>query len=411
MKQLNWYQIFGKSKIPDGRTVTPTDDIQIWLHCADIWDKTYTTLGEVLNDTDTLSALMASDNAVDYLVRSTSWAVPISIPTMTSNTTPSGMCSATSTYSGRQPYYAFDKSTSNSWMSADNAGANCRLVYGFSEAVKICKASFYTTGATVYESAYKVQGSHDGVNWTDLYSGTFHVNADPYGINESVEFDNNTAYEYYGLFFVAANSVTGRSYMTEFNLYSASITDNATAMSLIGQNNYAANTLLADATWCEAICNSEYFESVLNVKVPVMTSNTTPSGVCFGSGSYSSSYDFWNAFDRNSSSRWASVAYQVTNQHIGYEFSEPIAVARCSFSPLYSSGKQTVKNYRIEVSNDGNTWDVIASDTLANSNVGTVLKVLNYSTAKKYVRLFIEDSYSTDGISIYELQFYGRKDI
>ena len=41
--------------IPNGKTVTPTDDIQTWLHCAGIFDNNYTTLAQVLNDTVLLS--------------------------------------------------------------------------------------------------------------------------------------------------------------------------------------------------------------------------------------------------------------------------------------------------------------------------------------------------------------------
>ena len=57
--------------IPDGSTVLPTDDVQIWLHCANIWDKNYTTMSQVLMDSDTQHTLMTTDNAVDYMIRST----------------------------------------------------------------------------------------------------------------------------------------------------------------------------------------------------------------------------------------------------------------------------------------------------------------------------------------------------
>ena len=62
---------------PDGATVTPTDDVQTWLHCANIWDKTYTTISEVVADTTTLNTLIANENANDYLVRSTTFATDI----------------------------------------------------------------------------------------------------------------------------------------------------------------------------------------------------------------------------------------------------------------------------------------------------------------------------------------------
>ena len=63
--------------IPDGATVTPTDDVQTWLHCVNIWDKSYTTISEVVADTTTLNTLIANENANDYLVRSTTFATDI----------------------------------------------------------------------------------------------------------------------------------------------------------------------------------------------------------------------------------------------------------------------------------------------------------------------------------------------
>ena len=140
--------------IPDGSTATPTDVVQTWLACAGINDKAYTTVAQVLGDSTTLLALISDNNAVDYMVRSTSWA----------------------------------------------------------------------------------------------------------------------------------NSVCA----------------NATAMTDIGANNYCANTLLSNATWASAIANSTYFESVLNVKVPTMTSDTTPSGIA-SSNDEASANKAYMAFDENTS--------------------------------------------------------------------------------------------------------------
>ena len=63
--------------IPNGSTVTPTDDIQTWLKCAGITDKAYTTLSQVLGDTDTYVTLLGDSNACDYMARSTTWSTDI----------------------------------------------------------------------------------------------------------------------------------------------------------------------------------------------------------------------------------------------------------------------------------------------------------------------------------------------
>ena len=261
MKQVNWYQIFGQTHtIPDGRTVTPTDDIQIWLNCADIWDKTYTTLAEVLADTTTLSALINSENAVDYMVRSTTWA---------------------------------------SGVSADSS-----------------------------------------------------------------------------------------------------------AMTYIGQNNYCANTLLADATWCEAICNSEYFESVLNVKVPAMTGYTTPEGVA-SAKSESGSYLAWKAFDRNDSTYWQCVDNSWP-QWIQYKFVSSVKVYLASAW----WGIRYPTQLKIQGSNDSSTWTDL-TDTLSGGGTNRTDKYIVTSPSDYlYYRLnVIQGSASQYNVYSNAIQFYGREDV
>ena len=63
--------------VPEGSTVLPTDDIPTWLACGSLSSTGYTTLSQVLADSTTLLALMSDNNAVDYLVRSTTWATDV----------------------------------------------------------------------------------------------------------------------------------------------------------------------------------------------------------------------------------------------------------------------------------------------------------------------------------------------
>lgn len=61
----------GAISLPDGDTVTPVNDVQTWLKCAGIKDKTYTTVSQVVKDTNTMFLLMSDENAMKYLARST----------------------------------------------------------------------------------------------------------------------------------------------------------------------------------------------------------------------------------------------------------------------------------------------------------------------------------------------------
>ena len=91
--------------IPKGATVTPTDDIQTWLKCAEL-NKSYTTISEVLADTNTLLALISDNNASDYLARSTTWV--------------SDVCNNESamTYIGLDDYCAWSLLDNDTWNEA-----------------------------------------------------------------------------------------------------------------------------------------------------------------------------------------------------------------------------------------------------------------------------------------------------
>lgn len=260
------------SFIPDGSTVTPTGDIQTWLHCADIWDKNYITIAQVLADSTTLSALIADSNAVDYMVRSATWATDV---------------------------------------CADQ-----------------------------------------------------------------------------------------------------------TAMSYIGLDDNCADSLLADSTWRTTICNSTYFESVLNVKVPTMTSNTAPSGEAKASSSFSgtgSEYYPFKAFDKNTSTRWLSqTVYSSTVSYIQYMFTDKVVINKVhvQFDTWNTGSISTISSLKVKGSNDGTTFTNIATLSLTSKTQDFVFA---NNIGYKYIRLEITgyNAISTSqsvpsNVSIDELQFYGR---
>jgi hypothetical protein len=413
MKQLNWYQIFGNTKkIPDGRTVTPTDDIQIWLHCANIWDKTYTTLAEVLTDTDTLLALITSNNAVDYMVRSTTWASYTSVPKMTSYNTPSGRVLYSGSPSLHEAWQAFDKNESQdgngNWEKTFSSGDY--IGYTFTEPV--CVSSFRLVNpnwnSVVLQRCiknFKLQGSNDGNTWTDIESYTNEqVLEKVFSVNNS---DSYTSYRLY------ITSNYGNSYVLviELQFYSQSIVTSETAMTYIGQNNYCANTLLADATWCNAICNSTYFERVLNVKVPKMTGTTTPSGEVLFS-TEDSTARAWKAFDEITASdnRWTSLALPA---YIGYDFTEPVSIVFVTMVNRSATAVKSPKNVELQTSEDKSTWNTTQSYVNTNNAVSATTKyIAPNSTKARYHRWYItsaNDNATNNNIA--ELQFYGRKDI
>lgn len=259
---------------PDGETVTPVNDVEIWLACANLSSTGYTTMSQILADSSTLAALIADANAVKYMVRSTGFATDI----------------------------------------CGNSGA----------------------------------------------------------------------------------------------------------MSLIGLNNNCANSLLANSTWATAICNSTYFESVLNVKVPTMTANNAPYGECVGTAGQSGSYDLCKAFDGDTTTIWNTAA-GLTTATIGYHFLNPVNVRKIqymAFNASSSSQYGNSHNLTLEYSNDGTNYTAISGATynVAANQCKTELEFTsdNNIYAPYWIIRFSDSNYVNGGnryILTASLQFYGRDSV
>ena len=145
-----------------------------------------------------------------------------------------------------------------------------------------------------------------------------------------------------------------------------------------------------------AICDSTYFEPVLNVSVPTMTSNTTPSGKAFSS-SPANGWEAYRAFDGNDSTFFGS---QTSEVYIGYEFVNKVCVKK-----LYSYTIQWFyTKLKLQASNDGINW-IDITDTIVFNNPQT----LNISNNGYYFywRLITVGKDETNE-TFTSLQFWGR---
>ena len=206
-------------------------------------------------------------------------------------------------------------------------------------------------------------------------------------------------------------------YLVRCTSWVSDITGNQSAMSYIGLNNYCANTLLADSTWSTAICNSTYFESVLNVKVPTMTSNTTPSGVCFGTNK-SSDTDYYHAFngDTTATSK-VKPTVGTTSMTVGYEFVNEVKAEKANIVwDIYRHNTSITVKLQEYYNNE---WIDITSDISVEGNSGDHYMLTmdipcsaNYKSNK--YRAYISGNLSPSTTSFHAvsaLQFYGREDI
>lgn len=194
-------------------------------------------------------------------------------------------------------------------------------------------------------------------------------------------------------------------YLVRSTGFASDITSDSGAMTLIGLNNYCANSLLADSTWLNAICNSTYFESVLNVKVPTMTGNTSPSGECIISSQYSS-YPAWQAFDNDDNTRGTYTG--ALNGYMGYVFPSAKKIVAAL---IYPQGNFTGETMYIQTSSDGTNWSNISSALTALSSTKHKI-VLNNNDTNRYYRITnTTRTLSASGYAFYTIQFYGREDV
>lgn len=195
------------------------------------------------------------------------------------------------------------------------------------------------------------------------------------------------------------------AYMKRSTTWSTDICADQYAMNLLGQYDTACDALLSDSTWASAIANSTYWQSVLQPLVPVMTSNTTPSGTASASTGNETAY---TAFDRNTSSYWGSTS--PTNQRVQYASTTQETFWVVTLKPLYAS-QTRVKNFKIQGSSDGFVSDIhdLYTGIAPNDSTEAVIKcVLNDVATYQYMGALVVDDYGSN-VAIKELQFYGRK--
>lgn len=392
----------------------PTDDIQLWLMEGGILDKTYTTLSEVLADSTTLATLIADNNAVDYMVRSKSWCGVGLVPKMTSNNTPSGVAFASTEYdSSYEAWKAFDEDSSTGWGSSINDGVGSYIGYIFTEPKCVKRLKLYNVASnnnTMF--GFKIQGSNntttgaDGT-WIDIDTKTAVREENP-----PMDITNSTSYLAVRLLATNTNPAGAKNNnVMELQFYSENLCDDSTAMSYIGLNNYASNTLLADSDWLNAICNSAYFESVLNIKVPTMTSNTTPSGVAFGLNLASTAADPYKAFnDLTEDFAFDNKGNDLIGKGVGYQFPNQVRIAKVRMHTRYDVNGYHLGNYVIEASNDGTTYKQIATGGTTTTDWDIILDAI--TLLYEYFRIRCTSNLAVN--SAYpqvDLQFYGRIDV
>lgn len=183
----------GEAGIPDGMTVMPVNDVNTWLKCAGL---SYASLGSptlatIVANAGWCASLMGSQNAMNYMIRSTAIQAavlgsgtavaaldstdPFITPVMTGNAAPSGYSISISTGSWANEssaYVATQSSTSWFWYTA----GSCTLLLTLPKQIwpyritcnwSVCDANWNAVSGT----GIAFYGSSDGNNWVSLTSG------------------------------------------------------------------------------------------------------------------------------------------------------------------------------------------------------------------------------------------------
>lgn len=404
--------------IPDGKTVLPTDNIQMWLACAGIRDKDYTTLAEVLEDSVTFNALLGDSNACDYMARSTTFGKAVStVPILSSDIGDNGIAFARGVSASYYAWYMFDGDDSTFAYSyygdaVPTITNDGKYWWGYHFitpiVIKRMRTKVFNASANNLTATFTLQGSNDGETWTDVsvaFELTQKNTSDP-DIRITDVDTEGTAYSYYRLY---ESQTTGRgSYQIHtLELYTdVDITTSQYAMSILGRYDYVCDTLLSDSTWAEAITNSEYWESVLVDKVPFMTSATTPKGkatatvgtfdgapyLVFGGGAW-------------------TPANNVSSGILYYDFEYPILIKKnVTFSYIKATGSPQTLNCKIVGSNDETNWtDISEAVSVACGTSGDI--PVDTDQYYRYIGLSFSGVMYRSGSfrgALKSLNFYGR---
>lgn len=143
------------------------------------------------------------------------------------------------------------------------------------------------------------------------------------------------------------------------------------------------------------------------IATPVMTSNTTPSGIVRSSSVYkdpstgqSVRWEPWHAFTQvGDVDGWAALNYQKVGEWIEYEFDNPQIILKLQVINRNQNapGVSSVKKFILKASNNGVDYINLGEYTLDNPNVKLASQTYNIpnTDAYKIYRIEVSEAIST----------------
>ena len=142
--------------------------------------------------------------------------------------------------------------------------------------------------------------------------------------------------------------------------------------------------------------------------VPIMTSNTAPSGVAVASSEYGASYAAWKAFDDDGATAWLSTLADGTPWTLEYQFAVARVITWYSISPRTSDVTQAPKTWTFEAWN-GSAWVVLNTQTNVTGWVAGTKKTFDITNEASYsrYRLNISAASGSSYCAVAELEMSG----
>jgi len=311
--------------------------------------------------------------------------------------TPAGQVTADSILSNSYlPEFAFDDNSSTMWYTANVVFPHW-LKYDFGLASKtITKATI--TPYSGYLKDFKIQGSNNDSDWTDLYTGT-HAND---GRKETYSFANSTAYRYYRIYITT--NYAGGNYAI---IYEAELL--ATAP---GTEDPNSRKIITKATI------TPYTNYVKDFKIQGSNDKATWTDLYTGthandglkeyySFANSTAYRYYRIYISNN---WPANNYAgiYEAELIGARDNNDVGnnkkiVTRATITPYTNY----VKDFKIQGSNDNFTWTDLYTGTHANDGNKETYSFAN-STAYRYYRIYISNNWPANNYAgVYEAELIG----
>lgn len=309
------------------------------------------------------------------------------VPTMTSNTLPSGLVTYSSQQGTNNAWKAFDRNTSSFWETSQQQ--TCWIAYEFT-----VQKIIYTYTITSFSSAYNprsftFEGSNDGINWTILdtrINQSWVENS-----KKTFTIQNTNPYKSYKI----NVSQTGNSGAT----YACQITE-IEMFEIFYQNKI----LLSYGDKCRSIKdNGVIYSDKAIIPLSANNSSNVTSDYTLSAGSNS---DLAYRAIQGGTSAWSGTGWFRT------VFVKKYRLGAYSIQ-AWSAPNQTPSTYRLMGSNDGVTWDEISKQS-GLSWTANEIKIFPINTSSAYTHYELRDMSSLTtplNLRSFQLFEYIGKDI